>query len=138
MTEGLHTAAPHHLPGFIGDPGGSDPLLFPVAVMLLLSVVMIGGLFFKIHSLPERMAHKTNKVQMEIVAVLCLISLFTHIHLFWIIALLLALIQLPDLSSPIARIVGALEKIARDRPIEPSPEASAETPSNSMTTNLKV
>lgn len=128
MADGLHAAAPHHLPGFIADAGGADPLIGPVAVILLLSVVMIGGFFFKLHSLPERMAHKTNKVQMEIVAVLCLISLFTHIHLFWIIALLLALVQLPDISNPVGRIAGALETIAGRQPPEPPRDIADEPP----------
>jgi hypothetical protein len=56
------------------------------------------------------LGHK--KIQFEIVAVLCLISLFTHIHLFWVAALLLALIDLPDFISPLRRMAGALEKIS--------------------------
>ena len=42
------------------------------------------------------MAHKSQKLQFEIVAVLGLLALFTHIHLFWIAGLLLALVDLPD------------------------------------------
>ena len=58
-----------------------------------------------------------KKVQMEIVAVLALISLFTHNHLFWIAGLLLALIDLPDFSSPISSIARSLEKLSgRDPP----------------------
>jgi hypothetical protein len=58
------------------------------------------------------MAHKSQKLQFEIVAVLGLISLFTHMHIFWIAGLLLALIDLPDFSTPLARIAGSVEKIA--------------------------
>jgi len=32
--------------------------------------------------MPERMAHKSQKLQFEIVAVLGLLALFTHNHLF--------------------------------------------------------
>jgi len=46
------------------------------------------------------------------VAVLGLISLFTHMHIFWIIGLLLALIDLPDLMSPLRRIADSVEKLA--------------------------
>ena len=77
---------------------------------LLVAVVMLGVFFFWLHSLPERMGHK--KLQFEIVAVLGLISLFTHMHIFWIAGLLLALIDLPDFSSPLRRIAGSAEKVA--------------------------
>jgi hypothetical protein len=98
------------------------------AVFLLIAVVAFGLLFFRLHSLPERMAHRGHKLQLEIVAVLCLISLFTHIHAFWIAALLLALVQLPDLSGWMNRIAGGVDRIAAKSPEEP-PEASAEPPS---------
>ncbi len=42
------------------------------------------------------MAHKSKKLQFEIVAVLGLLALFTHIHLFWVAGLILAMIDLPD------------------------------------------
>ena len=45
-------------------------------------------------------------------AVLGLLALFTHVHLFWIIGLLLALIDVPDFSGMFSRMAGALEKIA--------------------------
>jgi NADH:ubiquinone oxidoreductase subunit 5 (subunit L)/multisubunit Na+/H+ antiporter MnhA subunit len=74
MTEPLHPAATHHLPSFITAPGETDWLMVVMAVVLALSVLMFGILFFRLHSLPERMAHRTHKLQFEIVAVLCLIS----------------------------------------------------------------
>src|SRR6185312_9084767 len=75
-------------------------------------VLGIGNIYLRLHSLPERMAHKGQKLQFEIVAVLGLLALFTHIHLFWIAALLLALIDLPDFGTPLSRIAGSVEKIA--------------------------
>jgi hypothetical protein len=107
-----HPAAGDHLPPFIVGPGQTD-ILFVVMIAVLIGVVLlIGNLYLRLHALPERMAHRSQKVQMEIVAVLALISLFTHNHLFWIAALLLALVQLPDFSTPIASIARSLEKIA--------------------------
>lgn len=52
-----------------------------------------------------------------------LIALFTHNHLFWIAALLLALIEFPDFSSPITSMADSLRKIADrdDRPLETAP-----------------
>jgi hypothetical protein len=83
-----------------------------MAVILAFSVLMFGVLFFWLHSLPERMAHRSQKLQLEVVAVLCLISLFTHMHIFWIAGLLLAVIDLPDFGTPLSRIATSAEKIA--------------------------
>jgi hypothetical protein len=69
--------------------------------------VGLGVLFFRLHSLPERLGHK--KLQFEIVAVLGLLSLLTHVHAFWVAGLLLALIDLPDFQTPLKRIATALE-----------------------------
>jgi hypothetical protein len=73
-------------------------------------------LFLRLHTLPERMAHKSQKIQFEIVAVLGLIALFTHIHAFWVAALLLALVDFPDVGSFLGRIAGSVEKIAGSAP----------------------
>jgi hypothetical protein len=62
--------------------------------------------------LPERMAHRTHKLQFEIVAVLGLLALFTHMHIFWVAGLLLALVDLPDFTGPLRRIAGSAEKAA--------------------------
>ena len=123
MTEPLHPAASHHLPSFITALGETDVLMVVMAVILALSVLMFGILFLRLHSLPERMAHRTHKLQFEIVAVLCLIALFTHMHIFWIAALLLAMIDLPDFGTPLSRIATSAEKIAG---IEPSKDALQE------------
>ena len=125
MADALHPAAPHHLPSFIAGPGETDVLMVVVAVILALGVLGFGILFLRIHTLPERIAHKGHKLQFEIVAVLCLIALFTHMHIFWIAGLLLALIDLPDFGTPLERIAGSAEKIARTRSVE----ARAEMPS---------
>jgi len=117
MAEPLHPAATHHLPSFITAPGETDWLMVVMAVILAFSVLMFGVLFFWLHSLPERMAHRSHKLQLEVVAVLCLISLFTHMHIFWIAGLLLAVIDLPDFGTPLGRIATSAEKIAG---IEPS------------------
>jgi hypothetical protein len=61
------------------------------------------------------MAHRGQKVQFEIVAVLGLLSLFTHNHLFWIAGLLLAFVPLPDFSTPLTSMAQSLGKIAGAR-----------------------
>lgn len=104
----IHPLAPHHLPGFITAPGEADVLLNVMIVLLLGAVLMVGNLYLKLHSLPERMAHRTT--QFQIVAVLGLLALFTHQHIFWIAALLLALVRVPDFSTPLNRIADSLEQ----------------------------
>lgn len=117
-----HPAAAHHLPWFITAPGQIDILYVITAIILLGAVFGVGVFFFYLHSLPERLGHK--KLQFEIVAVLGLLSLFTHIHLFWVAALILALIDFPDFVTPLQRIAQGVEKLSGDKPpaaVEPPP-----------------
>jgi hypothetical protein len=108
----LHAAASHYLPSFITAPGETDVLMVVLSVILVLAILLFGSLFFRLHTMPERMAHRGHKIQFEIVAVLGLLALFTHIHLFWVAGLLLALIDIPDFSSSLSRIAGSAEKLA--------------------------
>jgi hypothetical protein len=64
------------------------------------------------------MAHKSQKLQFELVAVLGLISLFRGMHAFWIAGLLLALIDIPDFGTPLRNIAGSVERIANANPDE--------------------
>jgi hypothetical protein len=118
MADSLHPAATHHLPSFITAPGETDVLMVIMAVILLLAVLGFGILFLRLHTLPERMAHKGHKIQFEIVAVLGLIALFTHMHIFWIAGLILALIDIPDFGNALRRIAGSTEKMAGMKPGE--------------------
>ncbi|WP_246663599.1 hypothetical protein [Phyllobacterium endophyticum] len=119
MADSIHPAAIEHLPVFITGPNQTDWLFNAVVIVLLAMVLLLGNFYFRLHALPEQMAHRGKKVQMEIVAVLALISLFTHNHIFWIAGLLLALIDFPDFSSPMASIAQSLEKLSgRDRTSE--------------------
>jgi hypothetical protein len=116
MADSINPVATHHLPVFITAPGETDVLMIVMAVILVLCVVAFGILFLRLHSLPERLAHKSQKIQFEIVAVLGLLALFTHIHAFWVAGLLLALIEVPDVGSFLGRIAGSLEKMAGIKP----------------------
>jgi hypothetical protein len=126
MAESLNPAASHHLPSFITPPGETDVLMVIMAIVLLLSVLGFGILFLRLHTLPERMAHRTHKLQFEIVAVLGLIALFTHQHIFWVAGLLLALIDLPDFGTMLGRIAGSVEKMAGIKPGEGAAENSSD------------
>jgi hypothetical protein len=112
MAEPLHPAASEHLPSFITAPGQTDILMVVTAIILGVSVLLFGILFLRLHSLPERMAHRSHKLQFEIVAVLGLLALLTHIHAFWVAGLLLALIDIPDFGGWLGRIAAAVERIA--------------------------
>ncbi len=126
MAESLHPAASHHLPWFITTPGQSDVLMVVTAGILIVSVIAFGVLFLTLHTLPERIAHKSHKLQFEIVAVLGLLALFTHMHVFWVAGLLLALIDFPDFGGWLGRIAGSVEKIADNKSgADGSDEASA-------------
>lgn len=129
LTEQMHPAAPHHLPFFIPGADGSDTLMVVMGIFLVAAVLWVGTLYLKLHSLPERMAHKTQKLQFEIVAVLGLISLFTHMHIFWIAGLLLAMIDLPDFGTPMRSIADSVERIADATPGAPATEPESESPS---------
>jgi hypothetical protein len=105
-----------------------------VGIVLIVSVLGIGNLYLRLHSLPERMAHKSQKLQFEIVAVLGLLALFTHNHLFWVIGLFLAMVDLPDFSTPLRSIAGSVDKIAGVPPGDEAAEmASPEMTSTEMT-----
>jgi hypothetical protein len=112
VNESLNPGAPHDLPGFITAPGDTDILMVVVGIFLLGAVLGVGNLYLHLHTLPERMAHKSQKLQFEIVAVLGLLALFTHNHLFWVVGLFLAMVDLPDFGTPLRRIAGSVERIA--------------------------
>ena len=112
MHDQLHPLTPHHLPFYFARPGETDWLMIVMGIFLIAAVLGIGNIYLRLHSLPERMAHKGQKLQFELVAVLGLLALFTHVHLFWIAALLLALVDLPDFGTPLGRIAGSVERIA--------------------------
>jgi hypothetical protein len=70
VNESLHPAAPDHLPAFITAPGDTDVLMVVVGIVLIAAVLGVGNLYLTLHTLPERMAHRTQKLQFEVVAVL--------------------------------------------------------------------
>ena len=112
LTAVPNPVATKYLPFFVTAPGDTDVLSNIMVGFVLVSVVLLGIAFLTIHSLPERMAHKSKKVQLDIVAVLCLLALFTNEHIFWISALLLAFIDIPDLATPFRQMVAAVQAIA--------------------------
>jgi len=73
--------------------------------------------------MPERMAHKSQKLQFEIVAVLGLAgAVYTQSSLLGDRAVSWPLIDLPDFSTPLRSIAGSVEKIAGVPPGEEAAE----------------
>jgi len=132
LSEQMHPAAPHHLPFFIPGADGSDALLVGTGIFLIATIFWVGTLYWKLHSLPERMAHKSQKLQFELVAVLGLISLFTHLHIFWVAGLLLALIDIPDFGTPLRQIAGSVDRIADATPGAPPADPELESASGQV------
>src|SRR3954463_490883 len=119
--------APEHLPFYLPGADGSDPVLTITALILIVATLVIGVIYFRLHALPEQLGH--HKLQFEVCAVLALISLFTHEHIYWIIALVLALVDLPDFTGPLDRIATALEsRPSPSRRIEPPATEKKTTP----------
>lgn len=129
MEHALHPAAIHHLPFFITAPGHTDYLFFVIAVIVVVVIVLLGSIYLTVHSLPERMAHRNNKGQMQLVAVLALIGLFTHNNILWLGALLIAMVRLPDFRTPHVSIADSLDRIARRLERRPPPDEPLDQPS---------
>jgi hypothetical protein len=91
-------------------------------------VLMIGSLYFRLHALPERIAHGTSQLQFQLVAVLALLALFTHNNLFWVAALLLALVPIPDFWTPLANMSESLSIMASRKLRSASPDVPSAQP----------
>lgn len=109
-----HEMATEHLPAFIVGPGDTDVLFAIVFIFLLVTVLLVGVFYFKLHSLPEQMAHDINAGQIQIIGILSLLALFTHNNYFWIAALLLAAVKVPDFLTPLTSIANSLEQQTKE------------------------
>jgi hypothetical protein len=113
--------ATEHLPFFITAPGETDVLYNVTMVFVIGAIVLTGVVFLTIHSLPERMAHKSKKIQMDLIAVLCLLALLLHLHVLWLAALILAFIDIPDFLTPVHRIATSVETMAGQEAVASTP-----------------
>lgn len=100
------------MPFFITPPGETDVLFNITLWFVVACIVLTGVVFLTIHSLPERMAHKSKKVLLDLIALLCLLALLTHNHFFWFAAIVLAFIDIPDFLTPVNSIANSMESIA--------------------------
>ncbi|WP_264210645.1 hypothetical protein [Leisingera thetidis] len=110
-TPNAHPMATGHIPSYVTAADGSDFLFSFMAVFTAVLILLIGVAYFTLHALPERMAHKNNHPQFQLVGILALLALFTHNNVFWVAAILMAGFQIPDLAAPLRAIADAI----RDR-----------------------
>lgn len=125
----VHPLAAHaHLPYFIPGADGSDPMMTNVLIALVIIVVIVGTLYLHLHSIPERLAHGKDGAHFELVAVLALVALFTHNNIFWVAALVLAFIRVPDFGTPIRSIAASLEALSGRTPVSQTTGGEAAVP----------
>jgi len=132
LTASPNPIATTHIPFFITAPNDTDVLFNVTLVFVVACIILTGVVFLTIHSLLERMAHKSKKILLDLIALLCLLALLTHQHLFWFAAILLAFIDIPDFLTPVNRIARSVETMAgqevSDKPDDRSAPASLEAP----------
>ncbi len=114
-----------HLPFYITAPGESDILFTAVTIALVAIIIGFGALYFTIQAIPDRLAQGTSKTQMQLVGLLGLISLFTLNNLYWIAAILLAAVRIPDFMAPLTDIARSLRSQA-DREVGASNHEASE------------
>lgn len=102
----------NHLPFYITAPGESDVLFSAVTISLIAILIGFGALYFTIQAIPDRIVKGTSKTQMQLVGLLGLISLFTMNNLYWVAAILLAAIRIPDFMTPLTDIARSLRSEA--------------------------
>lgn len=112
MSKSAANVTQENLPFFITGPGESDILFTAVTISLILIILGFGALYFTIQAIPDRLAEGTSKAQMQIVGILGLISLITLNNAYWVAALLLAAIRIPDLVTPFKSISRSLKKMS--------------------------
>jgi len=112
VTENIHPMAPEHLPYFLTAADGTDSLFTNMTFLTIGAIVLLGVLYFTLHSLPERMAHKGNATQLQLISILCILALFTHNNIFWVLALVLAAFRTPDFVTPLNNMAQSLQRMA--------------------------
>lgn len=127
MSGYLHPLAPHTLPPFVGAADGSDPLFSAITFIVIIMVLVIGVFYLKLHAIPEQLAHKHSNTQSQLIMVLALLALFTHNNVFWVAALILALLKFPDFLTPINSISDSLKKLTAQETSSPDSDNNGES-----------
>lgn len=107
-----HPMMPEHLPRYLAAADGSDYLFTIMVWFVVIIALLLGVGYFTLHALPERMAHKSNATQLQLVSILAILALFTHNNIFWVAALVLAAFRPPDLVTPLSSMAQSLSTMA--------------------------
>ena len=126
VTDTAANVIQEHLPFYITGPGESDILFTAVTITLILVLIGFGALYFTIQAIPDRLVEGTSKAQMQLVGILGLISLITMNNAYWIAAILLAAVRIPDIVSPLKEIARARTQRTETVPAESPPEIASE------------
>lgn len=110
-----HPMATGHIPSYVTQADGSDFLFTFMLVFTVIVIILIGVAYFTLHAIPEKIAHKSNHPQFQLVGILALLALFTHNGLFWVAAILVAGFQFPDFAAPLQRIADAIRSLGPQR-----------------------
>lgn len=148
MESNLRETAIAHAPFFVTGPGQSDILFTIIVCFVVLTVFGLGALYLSLHALPERLAHHANHTQIQLISILTLLALFTHNNLFWLAALVIAVVKVPDFHSPIKSIAesakaiachkGIIDESAQKDTLPDGVVASASTDNNAQETHKDV
>ncbi|MEM9639591.1 MAG: hypothetical protein AAGA94_18210 [Pseudomonadota bacterium] len=111
MSDTQHPLTPSHLPPYFAGADGSDQLFTVMVIFVLVVILLLGVAYFTLHALPERMAHKSNSAQLQLISILVMLALFTHNNLFWVVAIVIAAFRPPDLVSPLNSIAQSLHNL---------------------------
>ncbi|HBY87118.1 MAG TPA: hypothetical protein DEO86_14735 [Colwellia sp.] len=103
-----------HIPGYLAG-ADSDPLMIVMAVFLVVIILIAGVFYFKLHAVPEHIAHGKNHTQIQLITILTILALFTHNNIFWVAALVLAVVELPDFLTPLKSIAKSLAILAQSK-----------------------
>lgn len=133
MEGGLRETAILHAPFFVTASGETDILFTMVVWFVVLAVFGLGALYLSLHSLPERMAHHANHTQIQLISILTLLALFTHNNLFWLAALVIAVVQVPDFYSPIQSIADSVKAMARKKGVVDDSDGSSNSVTQTVT-----
>ena len=93
-------------------------------MIVVTAVLGIGVFYLKLHVIPEQLAHRHSNTQSQLIMVLALLALLDHNNVFWVAALILALLKLPDFLTPTNSISESLKKLASEQRGEESAEAT--------------
>lgn len=115
------------LPFFVVALGGTDYFMLAIGIFLVVVLLGLGALYFTVQAIPDRMASGSHKIQMQLVGILGMISLFTMNNAFWIAGILLAAIPFHELfPDHFARVDHALAARDATPEIDDEPEEAVE------------